>query len=263
MLDRAVVRLISSGTLVEEAFLTPRQSNFLCSLSSSPNNTHYGFSVIDISTGVVAIHNVEESHLSSLLARYDPHEMLISSHLQDHLPPSVRNFIRANNPGILDAPDSPSDSPSCMLSIVDDSCWDDSGLASLILQHSELSILQQPLSRGSFSSMEKQSLSALLAYVGTMQMGRYPRLFFTETEIGATLELDKNTRDSLNLTRGYHNSALGSVLHVPSPHPAHAVDARPHGHRDGQPLSPQPPVLAAHQPRGHQRPAGRARVASV
>ena len=259
MLDRAVVRLISSGTLVEEAFLTPRQSNFLCSLSSSPNNTHYGFSVIDISTGEVAVHNVEESHLSSLLARYDPHEMLISSHLHDHLPPSVRNFIRANNPGILDAPDS----PSCMLSVVDDSYWDDSSLASLILQHSELSILQQPLSRGSFSSMEKQSLSALLAYVGTMQMGRYPRLFFTETEISATLELDKNTRDSLNLTRGYHNSTLGSVLHVPSPRPAHVVDARPHNHRDGQPLSPQSPVLAAHQPRGHQRPAGRARMASA
>ena len=259
MLDRAVVRLISSGTLVEEAFLTPRQSNFLCSLSSSPNNTHYGFSVIDISTGEVAVHNVEESHLSSLLARYDPHEMLISSHLQDHLPPSVRNFIRANNPGILDAPDS----PSCMLSVVDDSYWDDSSLASLILQHSELSILQQPLSCGSFSSMEKQSLSALLAYVGTMQMGRYPRLFFTETDIGATLELDKNTRDSLNLTRGYHNSTLGSVLHVPSPRPAHVVDARPHNHRDGQPLSPQSPVLAAHQPRGHQRPTGRARMVSA
>ena len=244
---------------MEEAFLTPRQSNFLCSLSSSPNNTHYGFSVIDISTGEVAVHNVEESHLSSLLARYDPHEMLISSHLQDHLPPSVRNFIRANNPGILDAPDS----PSCMLSVVDDSYWDDSSLASLILQHSELSILQQPLSRGSFSSMEKQSLSALLAYVGTMQMGRYPRLFFTETEISATLELDKNTRDSLNLTRGYHNSTLGSVLHVPSPRPAHAVDARPYSHRDGQPLSPQSPVLAAHQPRGHQRPTGRARMVSA
>ena len=259
MLDRAVVRLISSGTLVEEAFLTPRQSNFLCSLSSSPNNTHYGFSVIDISTGEVAVHNVEESHLSSLLARYDPHEMLISSHLHDHLPPSVRNFIRANNPGILDAPDS----PSCMLSVVDDSYWDDSSLASLILQHSELSILQQPLSCGSFSSMEKQSLSALLAYVGTMQMGRYPRLFFTETEISATLELDKNTRDSLNLTRGYHNSTLGSVLHVPSTRPAHAVDARPYSHRDGQPLSPQSPVLAAHQPRGHQRPTGRARMVSA
>lgn len=248
MLDREVVRLISSGTLVEEAFLTPRQSNFLCSLSSSSNNTHYGFSVIDISTGEVAVHNVEESHLSSLLARYDPHEMLISSHLQSNLPSSIRNFIRANNPGILDAPDSSSESPNCMISIVDDSYWDDSSLSSLILQRQELSILQQPLSSGSFSSMEKQSLNALLTYIGTMQMGRYPRLFFTETEIGSTLELDKNTRDSLNLTRGYHNTTIGSVLHVESTRSPHSIDPRPHGHRDGQSLPPQSFVLTSHQP---------------
>lgn len=259
VLDRAVVRLISAGTLVEEAFLSPRQSNFLCSLSSSPDNSHFGFSVIDISTGEVAVHNIEESHLSSLLARYDPHEILISSYLQDHLPASLRGYLGTNSQVTLDSQDVTSDSTAmgCSLTVVDDPYWDDSSLPALVASREELEVLQTPITHHDYSAMEQQSLSALLAYINTMQMGRYPSLFFTDTEQGNALELDKNTRDSLNLTRGYRNTAVGSVLHVAtSPH-THTTDTRPHCHRHGQSLPPQPPLVATHRRRRDQQPSRR------
>lgn len=203
--------MISAGTLVEDAFLSPRQSNFLCALSSSPHSSFYGFSVIDISTGEVAIHSVEESQLASLLARYDPREILLSASLQNHLPSSLRSFV-----GIpTDTVDlSQETQPKCVLTTLESSQWDDSQLLPLIQSHFELQSLQYSLENHLFSTMETQSLAALLHYVNTTQMGLFPRLFLSEERESAVLELDRNSRDSLNLTRGYRDTVVGSVLNV-------------------------------------------------
>ena len=94
------MRLISPGTLVEDTLLSPRRSNYLCALSSSSESDHYGFSVVDISTGELAVHNVGESQLASLLARYDPREILVSPSLQSRLPPSLQQYLRATGSGV-------------------------------------------------------------------------------------------------------------------------------------------------------------------
>ena len=94
------MRLISPGTLVEDTLLSPRRSNYLCALSSSSESDHYGFSVVDISTGELAVHNVGESQLASLLARYDPREILVSPSLQSHLPPPLQQYLRATGSGV-------------------------------------------------------------------------------------------------------------------------------------------------------------------
>ena len=94
------MRLISPGTLVLDTLLSPRRSNYLCALSSSSESDHYGFSVVDISTGELAVHNVGESQLASLLARYDPREILVSPSLQSRLPPSLQQYLRATGSGV-------------------------------------------------------------------------------------------------------------------------------------------------------------------
>lgn len=205
MLERSVVRLISAGTLVEDAFLSPRQSNFLCALSSTRDNSHFGFSVIDISTGEYAVHNVDASQLASLFARYDPRELLLSHSLQSNPPSALASFLASS--------DSASET-RCMVTVLDDRAWESSDLQSLIDTHSELVVLSQPFQEHLFSEMELQALHALLQYVNTTQMGAFPRLFCLEEEDQRSLELDRSTRDSLNLTRGSRDTLTGSVLNV-------------------------------------------------
>lgn len=207
VLERSVVRLISAGTLVEDAFLSPRQSNFLCALSSTRDNSHFGFSVIDISTGEYAVHNVDSSQLASLFARYDPREILLSHALQSNPPSALASFL---------ASDSVNET-RCMVTVLDDTAWESGELQTLIDTHSELAALSQPFREHLFSEMELDALHALLQYINTTQMGAFPRLFCLEgeeEEDQRSLELDRSTRDSLNLTRGSRDTLTGSVLNV-------------------------------------------------
>ena len=172
--------------------------------------------MVDISTGEIAVHNVEEAQLASLLARYDPREILLSSYLQKHLPPSLQSYLRAT--GSLKTENDESDEtdpePECVTTVLPDSAWDDSSFLSLLQSHDELQALQHPVERGLFSQMETMALAALLQYVNTTQMGSFPRLYLAEEEQLGVLELDRNTRESLNLTRGAHDSLVGSVMNV-------------------------------------------------
>lgn len=189
---------------MEDAFLSPRQSNFLCALSSTRDNSHFGFSVIDISTGEYAIHNVDSSQLASLFARYDPREILLSPSLHSNHPSALASFL---------ASDSVNET-RCMVTILENDAWESSDLQTLIDSHSELAVLSKPFREHLFSEMELDALHALLQYINTTQMGSFPRLFCLEEEDQRSLELDRSTRDSLNLTRGSRDTLTGSVLNV-------------------------------------------------
>ena len=205
-----MVRLISAGTLVEDAFLTPRQSNYLCALSSSVHSQHYGFSVIDISTGEVNVHTIEEKQLPSLLARYEPKEILISSTLQNQLPIVLVDYIGGEGEGEAES----ETEGTCVLTCIEECYWREEQFSSLLEQKdSQLQAIGIPYQHHLFSSLETQSLAALCYYINTTQMGSFPRLFMSDKE-KVFLELDRNSRDSLNLTRGYHNTVVGSVLNV-------------------------------------------------
>ena len=208
-----MVRLISAGTLVEDSLLSPRRSNFLCALSDATESHHYGFSVVDISTGELAVHNVCEAQLASLLARYDPRELLLPSTLRNNLPPSLRSYLGASKPMSDNGMNEEGDS-ECVVTCLPEDSWSDQGLAQLISTHPELPALQQPVEKGLLSHMEMMSVTALLQYINKTQMGLFPRLFLSEEEELGVLELDRNTRDSLNLIRGVHDSTIGSVMNV-------------------------------------------------
>ena len=174
--------------------------------------------MVDISTGEIAVHSVEEAQLASLLARYDPREILLSSYLQKHLPPSLQSYLRATGSLNINTENDENDDtdpePECVMTVLPDSAWDDSSFLPLLQSHTELQALQNPVEHGLFSQMETMALSALLQYVNTTQMGSFPRLYLAEEEQFSVLELDRNTRESLNLTRGAHDSLVGSVMNV-------------------------------------------------
>jgi DNA mismatch repair protein MutS len=76
LIERAVVRLITPGTLTEEALLDAGQTRFLVALVADEPGEQYGVAWIDASTGRFETEAVAPGALAALLARLDPAEIL-------------------------------------------------------------------------------------------------------------------------------------------------------------------------------------------
>jgi len=78
MVDRDVVRVVSSGTVMEEDILDERSSNYLCSINTTANS--FGIAWTDISTGEFNVYQFEGEHyldrLSDLIGSINPSEII-------------------------------------------------------------------------------------------------------------------------------------------------------------------------------------------
>ena len=75
--ERAVVRVLTPGTLSDEALLDDRSDNLLAAIHCS--NNQFGIATLDMSSGrfqLLEAHQIEELH--SELQRLNPVEILIS-----------------------------------------------------------------------------------------------------------------------------------------------------------------------------------------
>ena len=87
---RAVVRVVTPGTLTEDSLLEANQNNFLIALSPLTGQ-EIGVAVIDLSTGTFLIEATDLSGLPGVLARLNPAEIVIPDRLMvepalyDHL----------------------------------------------------------------------------------------------------------------------------------------------------------------------------------
>ncbi len=99
VVKRAITRIISAGTLVEDNLLTYNKNNYLMSLvpvckKKKDKIDQISFSLIDISTGDFFVNTVDYSGISSVLENYAPKEILISSDFED-LAKSINKFSEA------------------------------------------------------------------------------------------------------------------------------------------------------------------------
>ena len=88
VVKRAVTRIISAGTLVEDDLLTYNKHNFLMSVvpickKKKDKIDQVSFALIDISTGDFLVNTVEYLEISSVLENYAPREILISMDFED------------------------------------------------------------------------------------------------------------------------------------------------------------------------------------
>src|SRR5215472_12877218 len=79
MLRRAVVRVVTAGTLTEEGLLDARRHNFLVSLADATGEM--GLAWLDLSTGAFALAPTTEPALAGELARLSPGEILLPERL--------------------------------------------------------------------------------------------------------------------------------------------------------------------------------------
>jgi DNA mismatch repair protein MutS len=75
--DRKVVRVITPGTITEDALLDEQKDNLLCAIYSDKEN--YGLAVIDVASGRFSLQEIpNEQLLSAEIARINPAEILSS-----------------------------------------------------------------------------------------------------------------------------------------------------------------------------------------
>jgi len=178
-LARAIVRVISPGTLIEDELLEAGRHNLLLAIAQRPKGrghrgpSPFGAAWIDISTGVFETALVPEHGLSDLLGRLDPAEILappglelgdFAARLAPEMPPSAADKARRRVAEAFEA-------------------------ASLD-------------AFGDFSDEEAVAAGVALDYIRQSQAGKMPRLASPRRQDdGAILGLDPATRASLDILR--------------------------------------------------------------
>ncbi len=171
VIRREVVRLITPGTLTDEALLDPSRPNLLLSLATVGSDV--GAAWLDVSTGQFETQMVGPGGLPAVLGRLDPAEILAPEGV------ALGDFAGRRTP------DLPSVAP-------------EAARARLAAAFSVASID----AFGTFSDAEAVAAMAALDYVRATQAGKLPRLSRPEpTGVGGLLAMDAATRASLELAR--------------------------------------------------------------
>lgn len=186
LIRREVIRLVTPGTLTEEALLEPGRPNLLLALAGEGAGTdaELGAAWLDISTGRFETQAIAPAGLAELLGRLDPAEILAPAALPL---------------GGLEARRGPERAPS------------PAATARRLLEGAfEVASLD---AFGSFSDVEIQAAMLALDYVRATGAGKLPRLA-PPVPVGPAgrLELDAATRQSLEIVRAHDGGTQHTLL---------------------------------------------------
>jgi DNA mismatch repair protein MutS len=186
-LARAVVRLVTPGTITEDSLLEGGQANFLAAIAVVDGVMAVAW--VDISTGQFETQNCDAPSLAALLGRVEASEILAP----DDLDLGVYAARRVATGGL--AVQMPADAVAARRDVA--AAF---GAASLD-------------AFGVFSDAEAMAAATALAYVRATQMGAMPRLS-RPSPAGGTGEMlmDAATRASLDIVRGRGGAEAGSLL---------------------------------------------------
>ncbi|MFO1145801.1 MAG: DNA mismatch repair protein MutS [Rhodospirillales bacterium] len=186
---RAVVRVITPGTLTEDSLLDARQPNYLAALAETAAGL--GLAWLDISTGDLHAQPLALSALPAALARIEPGELLLSE-------------AAMALPGIADWRERATPLPVGRI-----------GEAVGRRRLQALFGVETLDAFGAFSAAEVAALGALVEYVELTQKGRLPRIAAPRRQTeGAVMQIDAATRRNLELTRTLAGERRGSLLAV-------------------------------------------------
>src|SRR5215469_12278507 len=193
---RAVVRLVTPGTLTEDTLLEARENNYLMAVVrarvGAGAESRFAVAWIDISTGEFRIAECDRAGLSAEVARLEPHEIIVSDALYDDT--ELAPFLRAL-PSVTPLPRD-----------VFDGATAERRLASYFAVSTTEAF-------GTLSRLELTAAAACISYVERTQLGARPPLSPPLREqVGATLAIDQATRVNLELVRTLAGDRRGSLL---------------------------------------------------
>jgi DNA mismatch repair protein MutS len=193
VVQRDVVRLITPGTLTEDALLDASARNHLAALVMLGGQQEMAIAWADISTGEFAVMASEPSRLQADLARIAPSELLISDALLDGT--DIGRIITSTGIDLSPLPASRFDSQAA---------------EHKLKSHFAVGSLD---GFGQFRRADLAALGVLLDYLVITQVGNVPYLRPPRKEDGAHgLLMDQATRANLELLRTLSGERKGSLL---------------------------------------------------
>ncbi len=197
VVKRDVVRLITPGTLTEDALLDARAHNYLVALAQvrGQSENEIGLAWLDVSTGDFQVQGSNLAGLWAALARLDPSELLVPERvlLDPEMMGGLATWKAVLSP--LAGPRFDSDNARRRLEKL-------FGVGTLD-------------AFGIFSRAEAAAAGALVDYVELTQKGKLPRLSPPRRLAqGAVVEIDAATRRNLELTQTLGGEKRGSLLSV-------------------------------------------------
>jgi DNA mismatch repair protein MutS len=191
IVKRDVVRLVTPGTLTEEALLNARRHNYLAAFAEVRDATALAW--VDISTGAFHVMPLPKVRLGPELARLSPSELIVSEAKEADMRPLVEDFDLA-------------------LTGLARSSFDSAGAEKRICGLFNIATLD---AFGSFTRAEVSAMGALIDYLDITQKGKLPLLKPPHRENQArTVQIDAATRRNLELTHGINGARAGSLLSI-------------------------------------------------
>ena len=194
---RDVVRLVTPGTLTEEALLTAGRNNYLAAVARQRGGADGGdvfaIACVDISTGEFRVAASEAARLATDLARIDAREVLVADAL--FADPELAPLWRGQKAGVTP-----------LAAAFFDSATASGRLASYFGVRTLDGF-------GAFSRVELTAAAAVLAYIEKTQIRERPPLSPPVAEAaGGTMLIDAATRTNLELTQTLAGAPEGSLI---------------------------------------------------
>src|SRR5271156_3864806 len=191
MLRRAVVRVVTAGTLTEEGLLDARRHNYLAGLAEAGGEM--GLAWLDLSTGAFQLAPTSEPALAGDLARLAPGEILLPERLLTR--PALLELLAEWKPALTPMPNPRFESEAGRRRL-----QEFYGVGTLD-------------GFGNFGRAELAAAGALVDYVGLTQQGRAPHLDPPRRLAPhSVIQIDAATRRNLELVTTLAGERKGSLL---------------------------------------------------
>lgn len=188
---REIVRLVTPGTLTEDALLEARRHNYLAAYVQLRDMSALAW--CDVSTGAVHVTACPLVRLGPELARLLPSEILLAEDEGE----AVRTIVQDMGAAITELPRSSFDSGSA---------------------EKRLCALYHVASLEAFAQLDRAEIAALgavLDYIALTQRGQLPLLRPpVQEKLGSTMMIDAATRRNLELVQSLSGGRDGSLLSV-------------------------------------------------
>ncbi|MEX1308373.1 MAG: DNA mismatch repair protein MutS [Eubacteriales bacterium] len=200
LVDRDVVRIVTPGTMTENASLNEKENNFILSLFIDVNQ--FGFAYSDVSTGAFYIgeKDLDASYFALLdeLHRINPNEVIINTTKEEFVP-VIQDFFKNRSP---------------LISVYPDWAYELEFAKASVIRHFKVKSLDALGAHG--LSLAVSAAGGLLEYLKETQkisLAQINRLSVNQNK--AFMFLDMSTRRNLELTQTIRDgSEKGSLLWV-------------------------------------------------
>lgn len=191
VVKRAVVRVVTPGTITEDVLLEARRNNFLAAIARAQSD--YAVAWLDVSTGDFRTQSAKALEIAAIMSRLQPGELIVADNLLSD--DALSHVWFDVDDRLTPLPGSRFDSENGRRRI------------EAIFGIKTLDAF------GQFNRAELAAAGGLIDYVELTQKGKLPRLRPLErVEQGAVMEIDAATRRNLELTDAMGGGRQGTLL---------------------------------------------------